>query len=136
MGTAARVAVATGGSAAGNYSMIVFTGWDYGCLGDRATKLKQKNIHYRLQVRSGRADHPFGFISRLLSKETEDKENCELCILSKRIGWPWKRSTWLHVEMSKLIPSRAAYRKMEGSKGQKAISKIRTPPRTPQKNFS
>ncbi|XP_018538095.1 transmembrane channel-like protein 7 [Lates calcarifer] len=50
MGTAARVAVATGGSAVGNYSMIVFTGWDYGCLGDRATKLKQKNIHYRLQV--------------------------------------------------------------------------------------
>lgn len=51
MGTAARVAVATGGSAVGNYSMIVFTSWDYGCLGDRATKLKQKNIHYRLQVR-------------------------------------------------------------------------------------
>ncbi|XP_067457432.1 transmembrane channel-like protein 7 [Thunnus thynnus] len=50
MGTAARVAVATGGSAVGNYSMIVFTGWDYSCLGDRATKLKQKNIHYRLQV--------------------------------------------------------------------------------------
>ncbi|KAE8288884.1 Transmembrane channel-like protein 7 [Larimichthys crocea] len=50
MGTAARVAVATGGSAVGNYSMIVFTSWDYGCLGDRATKLKQKNIHYRLQV--------------------------------------------------------------------------------------
>lgn len=51
MGTAARVAVATGGSAVGNYSMIVFTSWDYGCLGDQATKLKQKNIHYRLQVR-------------------------------------------------------------------------------------
>ncbi|XP_051921034.1 transmembrane channel-like protein 7 isoform X2 [Hippocampus zosterae] len=50
MGTAARVAVATGGGAAGNYSMMVFTGWDYGCLGDRATKLKQKNIRYRLQV--------------------------------------------------------------------------------------
>ncbi|XP_070691319.1 transmembrane channel-like protein 7 [Pempheris klunzingeri] len=50
MGTAAQVAVATGGSAVGNYSMIVFTSWDYGCLGDRATKLKQKNIHYRLQV--------------------------------------------------------------------------------------
>ncbi|XP_071326975.1 transmembrane channel-like protein 7 isoform X2 [Trachinotus anak] len=50
MGTAARVAVATGGSTVGNYSLIVFTGWDYGCLGDRATKLKQKNIHYRLQV--------------------------------------------------------------------------------------
>ncbi|XP_076592767.1 transmembrane channel-like protein 7 [Chaetodon auriga] len=50
MGTAARVAVATGGSAVGSYSMMVFTGWDYGCLGDRATKLKQKNILYRLQV--------------------------------------------------------------------------------------
>ncbi|XP_037836038.1 transmembrane channel-like protein 4 isoform X2 [Kryptolebias marmoratus] len=50
MGTAARVAVATGGRAIGNYSLIVFTGWDYGCLGDRATKLKQKNIYYRLQV--------------------------------------------------------------------------------------
>uniref|UniRef100_UPI003AADA135 transmembrane channel-like protein 7 n=1 Tax=Centroberyx gerrardi TaxID=166262 RepID=UPI003AADA135 len=50
MGTAARVAVATGGSAVGSYSKIVFTGWDYGCLGDQATKLKQKNIHYRLQV--------------------------------------------------------------------------------------
>ncbi|XP_037129691.1 transmembrane channel-like protein 7 [Syngnathus acus] len=50
MGTAARVAVATGGGVVGNYSMIVFTGWDYGCLGDRATKLKQRNIHYRLQV--------------------------------------------------------------------------------------
>lgn len=51
MGSAARVAVTTGGSTVVNYSMIVFTGWDYGCLGDRATKLKQKNIHYRLQVR-------------------------------------------------------------------------------------
>ncbi|XP_020502408.2 transmembrane channel-like protein 7 [Labrus bergylta] len=50
MGTAARVAVATGGSTVGNYSMIVFTSWDYGCLGDRDTKLKQKNIHYQLQV--------------------------------------------------------------------------------------
>ncbi|XP_042345811.1 transmembrane channel-like protein 4 [Plectropomus leopardus] len=50
LGTTARVAVATGGSALGNYSIIVFTSWDYGCLGDRATKLKQKNIHYRLQV--------------------------------------------------------------------------------------
>ncbi|XP_029927568.1 transmembrane channel-like protein 7 [Myripristis murdjan] len=50
MGTAARVAVATGGSAVGSYSKTVFTGWDYGCLGDKATKLKQKNIHYRLQV--------------------------------------------------------------------------------------
>ncbi|XP_068591166.1 transmembrane channel-like protein 7 [Cebidichthys violaceus] len=50
MGTAARVAVATGGSTVGNYSVIVFTGWDYGSQGDQATKLKQKNIHYQLQV--------------------------------------------------------------------------------------
>lgn len=53
MGTGARVAVATGGSAVANYSMIVFTSWNYGCLGERATRLKQKNIHYRLQVREG-----------------------------------------------------------------------------------
>ncbi|CAI5663967.1 unnamed protein product [Oreochromis niloticus] len=51
MGTAARVAVATGSSTGvSSYSRIVFTGWDYGCLGDRATKLKQKNILYQLQV--------------------------------------------------------------------------------------
>ncbi|XP_068998750.1 voltage-gated chloride channel TMC4 [Embiotoca jacksoni] len=50
MGIAARVAVATVGSTVGNYSMIVFTEWDYGCLGDKATKLKQKNVHYQLQV--------------------------------------------------------------------------------------
>lgn len=53
MGTAARVAVAAGGGAVGNYSMIVFTSWDYGCTGEQATKLKQKNIHYQLQVRGG-----------------------------------------------------------------------------------
>lgn len=51
MGTAARVAVATGGSTVGNYSMIVFTGWDYGSVDEKATKLKQKSIRYRLQVR-------------------------------------------------------------------------------------
>ncbi|KAM9309992.1 transmembrane channel-like protein 7 [Pholidichthys leucotaenia] len=50
MGSAARVAVATGSSTVGSYSMIVFTGWDFGSLGERATVLKQKNIHYRLQV--------------------------------------------------------------------------------------
>lgn len=50
MGTTARVAVATGGSAEGTYSMIVFTGWDYGSSGHKATKLKQQNIYYRLQV--------------------------------------------------------------------------------------
>lgn len=50
MGTTVRVAVATGGSTMSNYSMTVFTGWDYGCLGNQATKLKQRNIYYRLQV--------------------------------------------------------------------------------------
>uniref|UniRef100_A0A8C6SZ19 Transmembrane channel-like protein n=1 Tax=Neogobius melanostomus TaxID=47308 RepID=A0A8C6SZ19_9GOBI len=50
MGTTARVAVATGGGAEGTYSKIVFTGWDYGSSGHRATKLKQQNIYYRLQV--------------------------------------------------------------------------------------
>lgn len=34
----------------GNYSMIAFTSWDYGSLGDKETKLKQRNILYRLQV--------------------------------------------------------------------------------------
>ncbi|KAJ8005096.1 hypothetical protein DPEC_G00143100 [Dallia pectoralis] len=50
MGSALRVAVATGSGAVGSYSKIVFTGWDYGCHGDQATKLKQKNIHYQLQL--------------------------------------------------------------------------------------
>lgn len=50
MGSAARVAVATVGGAAGNYSKLVFTGWDYGCQGDRATRMKQNNIRYQLQV--------------------------------------------------------------------------------------
>lgn len=53
MGTAARVAVATGGSTVVNYSMTVFNGWNFGCLGETATKLKQKNLLYRLQVRRG-----------------------------------------------------------------------------------
>jgi len=51
MGTAVRVAVATGGGATGSYSRILFTGWDFGCQGDRATKLKQKSILYQFQVR-------------------------------------------------------------------------------------
>ncbi|KAK7886292.1 hypothetical protein WMY93_025913 [Mugilogobius chulae] len=50
MGTTARVVAATGGSSEGNYSSLVFTGWDYGSNGDQATKLKQQNIYYRLQV--------------------------------------------------------------------------------------
>ncbi|XP_028984157.1 transmembrane channel-like protein 7 [Betta splendens] len=50
MGTAARVAVATGGSTVSNYSITVFTAWNYGCLGDTATTLQQKNLHYQLQV--------------------------------------------------------------------------------------
>lgn len=51
LGTAARVAVTTGGRTGSNYSMTAFAGWDYGSLGDKETKLKQKNILYRLQVR-------------------------------------------------------------------------------------
>lgn len=54
MGATARVVVATGGSAARNYSMTVFTGWDYGSMDQTATILKQKNIHYQLQVRGQR----------------------------------------------------------------------------------
>ncbi|KAJ0000483.1 hypothetical protein NQD34_012325 [Periophthalmus magnuspinnatus] len=50
MGTTARVVVATGDSSEGNYSMLVFTGWDFGSNGNQATKLKQQNIYYRLQV--------------------------------------------------------------------------------------
>lgn len=54
MGATAQVVVATGGSAASNYSMTVFTGWDYGSTDQTATILKQKNIHYQLQVRGQR----------------------------------------------------------------------------------
>lgn len=54
MGATARVVVATGGSAARNYSMTVFTGWNYGSTDQTATTLKQKNIHYQLQVRGQR----------------------------------------------------------------------------------
>lgn len=97
MGTAARVAVATGGSPVGNYSMVVFTGWDYGCLGDRATKLKQKNIHYSLQVRNvvgwllvvPLADSQTRISSRLLCQvdleEQSLKKRAATLTLSKRI---------------------------------------------------
>lgn len=51
LGTTARVVVATGGRSTGNYSMVAFASWDYGSLGEKETKLKQKNILYRLQVR-------------------------------------------------------------------------------------
>ncbi|XP_055066390.2 transmembrane channel-like protein 7 isoform X2 [Misgurnus anguillicaudatus] len=50
MGSVARAVVAAGGGAVGNYSMLVFTGWDHGLQGDRATKLKQNNLRYQLQV--------------------------------------------------------------------------------------
>ncbi|XP_034144608.1 transmembrane channel-like protein 7 [Esox lucius] len=50
MGRALRIAIATGSGTVGSYSKIVFTGWDYGCQGDRTTKLKQKNLHYQLQL--------------------------------------------------------------------------------------
>uniref|UniRef100_A0A3B4E1W5 Transmembrane channel-like protein n=1 Tax=Pygocentrus nattereri TaxID=42514 RepID=A0A3B4E1W5_PYGNA len=32
------------------YSMLIFTGWDYGLQGERATQLKQNNLLYQLQV--------------------------------------------------------------------------------------
>nr|XP_002664983.1 transmembrane channel-like protein 4 [Danio rerio] len=50
MGGTARVVVETGAGAAGGYCMLVFTGWDHGLQGDRAVKLKQNNVRYRLQV--------------------------------------------------------------------------------------
>lgn len=50
MGGTARVVVETGAGAAGGYCMLVFTGWDHGLQGDRAIKLKQNNVRYRLQV--------------------------------------------------------------------------------------
>lgn len=50
MGGVMRLAVSTGGGAAEDYSMMVFTGWDYGLQGDRATKLKRNNIRYQLKV--------------------------------------------------------------------------------------
>ncbi|KAL0985180.1 hypothetical protein UPYG_G00153810 [Umbra pygmaea] len=50
MGSTLHVAVATSSGAIGTYSKIMFTGWDYDCRGDQATKLKQKSIHYQLQV--------------------------------------------------------------------------------------
>lgn len=65
MGTAARVVVATGGGTMGNYSVMVFTGWDYGCLGDQATKLKQRNLYYRLQV----GNYPLSLTYRNLEKD-------------------------------------------------------------------
>uniref|UniRef100_A0A8C2D8X2 Transmembrane channel-like protein n=1 Tax=Cyprinus carpio TaxID=7962 RepID=A0A8C2D8X2_CYPCA len=50
MGDTARLVVVTGGGAVGGYSMLVFTGWDHGLQGNRATKLKQNNLRHRLQV--------------------------------------------------------------------------------------
>ncbi|KAK2902870.1 hypothetical protein QQF64_010266 [Cirrhinus molitorella] len=50
MGGTARLVVVTGRGAAGGYSMQVFTGWDHGLQGDRATKLKQNNLRHRLKV--------------------------------------------------------------------------------------
>ncbi|KAJ8354889.1 hypothetical protein SKAU_G00224560 [Synaphobranchus kaupii] len=49
-GGAIRIAVKTGGKAVGGYSMLVFTGWDYGLQGGRAMQLKQNSIRYQLQV--------------------------------------------------------------------------------------
>ncbi|XP_016372246.1 transmembrane channel-like protein 7 [Sinocyclocheilus rhinocerous] len=50
MGGTARLVIVMGGGAVGGYSMLVFTGWDHGLQGDRATKLKQNNLRHRLQV--------------------------------------------------------------------------------------
>lgn len=56
-----RVMVATGGGAVGSYSMLIFTGWDYGLQGERATKLKQNNLRYHLQVRGGKLADTLGY---------------------------------------------------------------------------
>ncbi|XP_030641330.1 transmembrane channel-like protein 4 [Chanos chanos] len=50
MGSALRVITAAGGGAVGGYSTLVFTGWDHGLQGDRATKLKQQNLRHQFQV--------------------------------------------------------------------------------------
>lgn len=83
LGTMARVVVATGGRTGDNYSMIAFSSWDYGSLGETETKLKQKNILYRLQVRRVDAILPAAGRSgrSLLS-------NC-FCL---PVRWIWRRS--------------------------------------------
>ncbi|XP_028836597.1 transmembrane channel-like protein 4 isoform X2 [Denticeps clupeoides] len=50
MGNVVRVLVTTGSGGERGYSARVFTDWDYGLQGDRATGLKQNTIRYRLQV--------------------------------------------------------------------------------------
>ncbi|KAK1794733.1 hypothetical protein P4O66_009949, partial [Electrophorus voltai] len=50
MGSMARIVVAMGGGAKGGYTMLIFTGWDYGLQEERAIKLKQNNLRYQLQV--------------------------------------------------------------------------------------
>lgn len=82
MGSVVRVVVATGGSTVGNYSRIVFTGWDYGCLGDQATILKQKNIHYQLQVSRD--------LNYLTGDKGKEKKSILLCIIIpfNAISWP------------------------------------------------
>ena len=83
LGSAARVAVATGGQTGGNYSMIAFTSWDYGSLGDKETKLKQKNILYRLQVRRllpPQQDH-----SRSLTETTSCFSSCQVDLEEERL---------------------------------------------------
>ncbi|XP_048881656.1 transmembrane channel-like protein 7 isoform X2 [Brienomyrus brachyistius] len=50
MGAVIRDVVKTGGGAVGGYSTLVFTAWDYGLQGNRATNLKQNNIRYQLQM--------------------------------------------------------------------------------------
>ncbi|XP_072317452.1 transmembrane channel-like protein 7 [Eucyclogobius newberryi] len=77
MGTTARVAVATGGSSEGSYSVLVFTGWDYGSSGQQATKLKQQNVYFRLQV---------DLEEELIKKKSASLTQCQkVCLYSTRI---------------------------------------------------
>lgn len=90
MGSAVRVVVATGSSAVGNYSRIVFTGWDYGCLGAQATILKRKNILYQLQVSRD--------LYYLTGDDGKEKKSMLLCIITfNAISW--------HLTTSLLSPS-------------------------------
>ncbi|XP_076827295.1 transmembrane channel-like protein 7 isoform X2 [Brachyhypopomus gauderio] len=50
MGNMARIVVAMGGGTKGRYTMLIFTGWDYGLQEERAIRLKQSNMRYQLQV--------------------------------------------------------------------------------------
>lgn len=51
MGGVARVVMAMDGGRLGGYSVLVFTGWDYGLQDQRASKVKHNNLRYHLQVK-------------------------------------------------------------------------------------